>query len=1097
MADDIRAWLADIGFEKYTEAFAENDIDFDVLKEIGDDELREIGVSLGDRKRLLRKIREADTATTSAPRQDAERRQLTVMFCDLVGSTQLSQRLDPEDLRDLMRRYQDAVSGAVSRYGGYVAKYLGDGVLAYFGWPQAYEDQAERAVRAGLEAIEAVGAVAVEDGAELQARVGIASGQVVVGDLIGEGGMDAEAVTGETPNLAARLQGVAETNQVVVGSATHDMLQGTFDFADLGDYELKGFAQPVPAWRVIGDSAAESRFEAMSGAITTPMFGRDKELAKALEAWHQAQAGHGQTVLISGDAGIGKSRLAQAVNERIGQQPHIRLRYQCSPYHANSAFHPVIQQLRNAAGFANDDGDEEKLDKLEALLASGADNVGNRTALIANLLSLPIEDRYGGFDLPPQTIKQQTMRALLAELIALSTDAPILFMFEDAHWVDPTTQELLLQTIDEISDAAVLVVISHRPEWQLPDGVAGKTTTITLDRLEAADNMAIVRALAGDALSSQTLEHIVTRTDGVPLFVEELTKSLIESGDEHGDSEIPATLQALLLSRLDRLGPDVKELVQLGAVIGRYFPYSLMARMTGGQGGTLAELLDHLTKSELVFRNGTPPDAAYMFKHALVQDAAYQSLLRSTRQDLHGRIADILSDDDERTADELELIAHHFTEAGRVAEAITYWEKAGQHAVQSSANIEAERHLRRGLALLPGLADAAVRRRLEMSLQNSLGVCLMPIKGFGDDEIDQTFTRAVELAEIEGDRMGRFVALRGKGQYHMISGNIALAKQQATHLLTLSKEFDDRGMTIEAHHIGWGSKIFSGDLHEAYHHSKTAISLYQRDRDHELTHIYSGHDPCVCAHCFGSLALWQLGLADQSWDECTNAQDLAFDLEHAFTTTVASWMKALLLMLRRDTTGLAVVGDFVFKHCHDKGFAGFAPLGQVFSGAARAADDSDADALTEMRKGFAGVRASGMEYSLAAFYAWLVECHLRQGDFAAAHMALAEGTEMAQRNSDKFVMSEFLRLRGELLLATDAGEKEAVLALHREAVDCAHGMEAKMLELRAANALAKLLGEQGRREEAGKLLSPLYDQFTEGFDTVDLLEAKSLIGALK
>lgn len=1096
MANDIRQWLQETGFGKYAGTFAENDIDFDVLSELGDDELREMGVSLGDRKRLLREIRASGTAP-APPRHDAERRQLTVMFCDLVGSTQLSQQLDPEDLRDLMRRYQDAVSGAVSRYGGYVAKYLGDGVLAYFGWPQAYEDQAVRAVRSGLEAIDAVGAVAVDDGAELAARIGIASGQVVVGDLVGEGGMDAQAVSGETPNLAARLQGVAEPGQVVVGSATRDLLRRTFIFSDLGEFDLKGFAKPVPAWRVIGERAVESRFEAMYGAVTTPMFGRDGELEKILECWAQAQAVHGQTVLISGDAGIGKSRLGQAVSEHLDQQPHVCLRFQCSPYHANSAFHPVIVQMQAAAQFANDDSDDAKLDKLEALLASGADNIDNRTALIANLLSLPIEARYGGFELPPQMIKQQTMRAMLAELRALSADTPVLFMFEDAHWIDPTTQELLLQTVDEISDAAVLLIISHRPEWRMPEGAEGKITTIALDRLEAADNMAIVRALAGDDLPSQTLEHIVARTDGVPLFAEELTKSLIERGDQHANMDIPANLQALLLARLDRLGPDLKELAQLGAVIGREFSYSLMAKITGRQDNALAELLDRLAQSDLVFRDGTPPDAVYIFKHALVQDAAYQSLLRRTRQDQHGRIAEALSDGNKNGAGEFELIAHHFTEAGRIGEGIAYWEKAGQRAIQRSANIEAERHLRRGLALLPELTDAAARRRMEIALQNSLGVCLMPIRGFGDVEIDQVFTRAAEIAEIEGDQLGWFVALRGKGQYHMVSGDLATAKRQAIELLNLSQNFDDPGVSIEAHHIGWGSKTFSGDLREALEHSRTAISLYQRERDHELTYIYSGHDPSVCAHCFGALALWQLGFPDRALSQFEAGQALAMDLGHPFTITVAAWAQAIMQLLRRDMTGLSATGAFMQEHCRDKGFASFVPFGRIFSGAARAGDNGSADALVEIREGIAGVRASGMEYTLSIFYAWLAENSLRDGDFTGARETLDEGVGMARRNADMFAMPEFLRLRGDLLLAADAGEKAAAAALYREAIDCAHVMGAKMLELRAANTLATLIGEQGRREEAGKLLSPLYDQFTEGFDGFDLAEAKSLIDSLK
>ena len=654
MAGDIREWLEGLGLGKYAEAFAENDVEFEVLSELNDDDLSQLGLSLGHRRKFLKAVAEltagaqheaptdiADAFPASAKHTEAERRQLTVMFCDMVGSTELSRHLDPEDLREIMRRYQDAVAGVVTRYGGHVAKYLGDGVLVYFGWPQAHEDQAERAVRAGLDAVEAVSDVQVADRRALEARIGIATGQVVVGDLVGEIGRDTEAVSGETPNLAARLQGVAEPGQVVIGEATHRLVAQTFELDNLGTFELKGFDAAVKAWRIVREVVAESRFEAAHGTALTRFVGRETELQLLLDRWQLAEGDEGQVVLISGEAGIGKSRLMQGLRDQVAERDHIRIRYQCSPYHTNSVLYPTIQQLQRSAGFAPDDNDEDKLDKLEALLHQAGDDRQADAPHFANLLSLPYEARYGTLTQPPQQIKQRLLEALVAHLLALAERHPVLFLFEDTHWIDPTSQELLERVIGRLQQARVLLVITHRPEWRPPQGGHNHVTSLQLNRLGKAYGAGIVRAIAGDQISDDVVTRIVERTDGVPLFIEELTKSLVEGGLDIEDADIPATLQASLTERLDRQG-EAKEIAQIGAVIGREVPHALLATVAEKSPAKLSAALDRLVRSELMFRRGEPPDAVYSFKHALVRDTAYDSLLFASRRKWHHRVGEAL-----------------------------------------------------------------------------------------------------------------------------------------------------------------------------------------------------------------------------------------------------------------------------------------------------------------------------------------------------------------------------------------------------------------------------------------------------------------------
>ncbi len=715
---DVAAWLRGLGLEQYAQLFRDNDIDGAILCEMTAEDLKELGISsFGHRRRLSNAITalgmeppthnvapsatRATFAPTSPPPIDAERRQLTVMFCDLVGSTALSTRFDPEDLRELIGDYHRAVADTVGRFDGFVARYMGDGVLIYFGYPQAHEDDAERAVRAGLAVIEAVGRLPARQ--DLRVRLGIATGLAVVGDLIGEGAAQERGVVGETPNLAARLQALAAPNTLVIGEATRRQVGGLFELADLGPQTLAGFAEPQSAWRVVGESGMLSRFEALRSG-ETPLVGREEEVGLLLRRWAQAKSGEGRVVLISGEPGIGKSRLTAALSEQIGTDPHTRLRYFCSQHHQNSALYPVIVQLERAAGFERDDGPEAKLDKLATLLGPAAE-IGD-VSLLIELLSVPGGDRFAPLELSPQRKKERTFAALLRQLEGLARTQPVLLIFEDLHWIDPTSREFLDLVLAQIDRLPILLAATFRPEFQPPWVGQAHATVIALNRLGRGDGTVMVERLAGNAalLPPEVIAEIVERTDGVPLFVEEMTKAVLEAGAER-DQEIaasvpwaglgvPATLQASLMERLDRLGPAAKGIAQIGAAIGREFSYELAASVGELADERLQDALQRLFDAGLVFRRGTPPEAAYLFKHALVQDTAYSTLLRGPRRQLHARIAEALEARfPDRVAREPELLAHHFAEAQQTQRAVEHWLKAAERGTERSANLEAIRHM--------------------------------------------------------------------------------------------------------------------------------------------------------------------------------------------------------------------------------------------------------------------------------------------------------------------------------------------------------------------------------------------------------------------
>ena len=726
---DIAAWLHSLGMQQYEAAFRDNAIDAAVLPELTADDLKDLGVNLvGHRRRLLAAIsglrgedRPAPApADQTAPASAAERRQLTVMFCDLVGSTPLSARLDPEDLRGIIGGYHRCVTEVVEGFGGFVARYMGDGILIYFGYPQAHEDDAERATRCGLALVDRV--PQLDQAEELHARVGIATGLVVVGGEVVE-----HDVAGDTPNLAARLQALAEPDTVVIAASTRRLTGELFEYRDLGEIELKGIAGPVSAWQALSPSAVASRFEALRGSALTPLVGRDEEVDLLLRRWARAKAGDGQVVLISGEPGIGKSRITAELEGRLHAEPHLGLRYFCSPYHQDRALYPFVDQLGRASGFVADDPPAARLEKLEALLARAAPP-DKDAALIADLLSLPASERHPLPNLSPQHKKERTLEALIRQLEGLARQQPVVMVFEDAHWIDPTSLELLDLAVERVRSLPVLLIATFRPEFWPPWIGQPQVTMLTLNRLDRRDRTALVAQIAGGrTLPDEVVDQIVDRTDGVPLFIEELTKSVLESGVPLVG--IPTTLHDSLMARLDRLA-SVRLVAQIGAAIGRQFSYALLRAISDLPEDELQDSLARLAASELVFERGTPPDAIYRFKHALVQDAAHGSLLRGTRQQLHARIADALEAHSPELMDsQPELFAQHYAEAGLVAKSVAYWGKAGQRSAARSAMAEAAAQFQKALGLLALSPEQPERQRQELEFWSALGPVLSVVKG--------------------------------------------------------------------------------------------------------------------------------------------------------------------------------------------------------------------------------------------------------------------------------------------------------------------------------------------------------------------------------
>ncbi|MFQ5759521.1 MAG: AAA family ATPase [Acidiferrobacterales bacterium] len=1122
MPDDIANWLEKLGLGKYVDVFAENAINIDVLPHLSEEDLKELGLPLGHRRKLQAAIQTladsngpmAPSAMADAsPSSEPERRQLTVMFCDLVGSTALAERLDPEELHALLAQYQDTCADVIDQYDGYIARYVGDGLLVYFGYPQAHEDDAQRGVRAGLGIVDAIRdleAKIANPNVDLAVRIGITTGLVVAGDIGGGERVEEKAIVGETPNLAARLQTLAEPNAVVIGANTQRLVEGLFECDDLGPQNLKGISQSVAAYRVRAESSAPSSFEAKAARGLTLLVGREEEIGLLLERWREAKDGEGQVVLLSGEAGIGKSRIVRDFRQRLEDELHNRIAYYCSPYRQNSAFYPAIDQLERGLRFEKDDSSADRLDKLDAVLGNLGLPVAVHAFPLASLLLLPVNGRYPPLELSPAQLKKKTLEAIVAMVQAMSSQQPVLMSVEDIHWIDPSTQELISLLMEQLQTARFLLVVTSRPEFESSWGGYAHVTSLTLNRLSRKASTAMIeRVTGGKALPDDVLDQIVAKTDGVPLFVEELTKTVLESdlvkdaGDQYVLSgplpslAIPASLQDSLMARLDRLGA-VKEVAQLGATLGRTFNHELLAAVSPLGDEALRDGLSQLMEAELIYRRGLSPDITYEFKHTLVQDAAYQSLLKSTRQQYHQGIAQTLEKQFPQTGKtEPELLAHHYTEAGLAERAIPYWQRAGQRASEHSANVEALAHLTKGLELIKNLPDTPEHAKQELALYITLGPALILIKGYGPQEVEHAFHRARELCQQVGEPAQLFAVTWGLWLLYQFRAQLQTARSFADEVLALAKRQDDPALRLQAHHAAWTTLLCRGEFRSCRDHAERGIALYNRDEHRSHAVIYGGHDPGVCCRYTAAATLWFLGYPDQALRKARDAITLAQELSQTVSLVIAHSFSSWLHQYRREPRLVQEHAEAAIALCTEHGIMPhYLAVGTVLQGWAMAAEGQVAEGVAEIRQGLNAFEATGTKHRKSYYLVLLAQAHGWAGEVEQGLQALAEAFDFAEKTGERTWDAEMHRLKGDLMLARSAKNQSEAATCFNQSIEIARRQSAKSPELCAATSLARLWADQGKRQEACDLLDPIYDWFTQGFDTADLSEAMQLLEKL-
>jgi class 3 adenylate cyclase/predicted ATPase len=1119
VVQQIADWLEKLGLSEYAQRFVENDIDFTLLPDLTDQDLEKIGIaSLGHRRKLLRAIANLETiekgtpavgvASPAAPLPPdaAERRQVTVMFSDLVGSMALSAHMDPEDLRGIIFAYQKCVTETVHRFDGFVARYMGDGVLVYFGYPFAHEDDAERAVQAGLETIAAVSALKTR--AVLRTRVGIATGVVVVGDLIGSGDTQERSIVGKTPNLAARLQGIAEPNTVVICDSTRRLLGNLFELKDLGPRnDLKGVGQAVRAWAALRASSVASRFEALHASGMTALVGREEEFELLRRRWERAKNGEGQVVLLSGEAGIGKSRLTAALLESVAAEPHTRLRYFCSPQRRDSALYPIIGQMERAAGLTHEDSPQTRLDRLDALLAQTSATALD-AALFVEMLSLANDGRYPTIELTPQQRRQRTLEALTTQMEALTRASPVLMIFEDVQWIDPTSLEAVGRAVDQIRTLRVLLILAFRPEFNPPWIGSPHVTALTINRLGPDDIEAMIGGLVGDMLLPANIrQDIIERTDGIPLFVEEMTKAVLEAGEQVVAAvpspalAVPASLHASLMARLDRLGP-AKELAQIGAAIGREFSHALLAAVVRKPDGDLESALDRLISAGLLFRQGVPPHATYLFKHALVQDAAYGTLLREQRRALHARVAEALESQFAEIAESHpELLAHHCAEAGLIEKAAGLWGEAGQRSLARSALVEAVEQLSRALGQIATLPSTAELRREEIRLQVALTNPLFHVKGYAAPETKSAIERArflIERAEALGepseDPLLLFSVLYGSWVANFIAFNGDVMRELATRFLELAEKQGAPVPRMIGHRLMGTSLTATGDIAEARAHHDQAIALYDPARHRPLVTRF-GQDAGVSALSFRSLSLWFLGYPDAALADADHALNVAREIGQAATLMFALAITNFTRIFCRSCGAARERIDELIALADEKGASQRKAEGVIQKGCVLALIGEAPGAVQMITSGATAWQATGARVWVPLYLSYLAMAYAEVGQINDARRCIGEAMTAMEATKERWYEAEVYRMAGKIALKSPESVTKAE-AYFQHALAIARAQQAKSWELRAALSMARLRRDQGKRNEALDLLTPVHNWFTEGFDTLDLTEAKVLLDAL-
>ena len=1039
---------------------------------------------------------------------DPERRHVTVLFADLVDSTGLSKRLDPEDLGDLIQEYRTVVGSAIARLDGYVSRYVGDGVLAVFGYPVAHEDDAERAVHAALGIVDDLKEFsrrrAPVIGSLIEVRLGLSTGLVVVGDLKGDGTEESDAIVGDTPNVAARLQSIGEPNTVTISEETYRLLGQLFEYQDLGLCQLKGLAEGIHARRVIRPSLVASRFDVTHGLKLLPLVGRREEISLLTERWSRAQEGSGQAVAVCGDAGIGKSRLVRELRNRIAGTEHSRLAIRCSPQHTNSALYPVIDYMQRALQFTRDEPQDSRLEKLEDALKGYDLERDEMVPLFAELLSIPVPaGRYPALDMTPQRKRLRTHRALVETLLEESRRTPVLAVWEDLHWADPSTLEVVNLFIDRLPEARILALLTYRPEFDPPWGSLPYLTQSHLRPLTAPEAMSLARHVAGGrTLPSELEREVVEKTDGVPLFVEELTKSILESEllePVNGTAwkpnwrkivSIPETLHDSLMARLDRLA-DVRHVVQLAACLGRTFSYVLLKEVSNER-LSLQEALARLVQAELLYQRGEPPESTYTFKHALIQDAAYQSLLKGKRKEYHERILEALEEGfREIVESEPETAAHHATEAGRLPEAIAYWEKAGERAQRSHANLEAVQNVKRGLELASRLPDTPDRMLLELRLLIKLGVPLTATESFSSPAVGNVYARAREMCDKIGSTPKLFPVLHGLYRFYYVRAELTTAHQICDQMLSIAEREEDSSLLVEATRAKANCLSSTGEPEKAMPLFERSLQLYDAEEHKNHVSVY-GSNPRVSSLCVRALTLWKLGHADRARTSIRDALAHARELKEPFTLGWALGYALMLYQMCGDLETSRVLADEHVAVAKKYDFPFWLAGATVVGGWVVAASSLEQGAAN-MRRGLAAWHAIGAEVSRPYFLSLLADALLRLGRIDEGHEAIEEAVAMAERNRELDWEPELLRLKAELVALDSKSAEGEPMEWFDRALASARRSGSRALELRAATSVAKYDAARGAGSESRRALQALYDELTEGRDTADARAARAAL----
>jgi class 3 adenylate cyclase/predicted ATPase len=1106
-AGPLSEWLKLHDLERFLGIFEENEVDLATLRMLTEADLQELGVPFGPRKRIVNLLREEKAQEKSGtPYQvdvsTSERRQLTVLFCDMVGFTKLSYKLDPEAMQIVLRSYEEACETCVNRYEGYVFRVLGDGVVAFFGFPLAHEAEAERALRAGLDIIDAIANLHLPGAGRLQVRIGITSGMAVIAS--GE-----RNAVGETINLAARLQTIAKPGSVVISESVRRMAGGGFEYEDLGEKELKGVSGPTKIYRVLGVSRAESRFEAATQRHLTPIVGRDAEISALLDDWRQVRdTGVGRAVLLRGESGIGKSRMASALRERIEDDNRQTLVFQCSPFFVNSAFYPIRASFERALQLGQDTDTNARLDKLEAVVIDRLDLPRDDMRLIAALLSIPYQERYGSILVSPKLAKEETMRVLIEFVRAHARSRPTLLLFEDAHWADPTSLDLLGRFIELLSGIPALLVITARPEFNAPLASHPAVTVINLAKFTPVQSESLVaNVVGGKALPPGLTAQIIARTDGVPLYVEELTKTILESGDlivdgDHYDYAgssasvtIPETLRDSLMARLDRVAVS-KEIAQVGSVIGREFSYELSAGLELMSEEALSKGLQHLTASGLATCHGEIPHSVYMFSHALVQDAAYDSLLKSRRKQLHGDIAHLLEERWPETRDTApELLAFHYSSAEQYRVAAPLWLRAGEVAMQRFALPEAITHLRTGMSAVSKLRPSKVRDRMEISLRTALGPALVAHRGWAHAEVSQTLVPAWRLTQALKHSSAYLPILNALSVHYMSAGQLTESLRWAGRLSKSGAELGDDGLEIVGHRAASASHYWLGEFAKARRTGDQVLKLYDPERHWGLATL-TNTDPFTGEGIYRGQLLWMMGYPDQAlaanqaMEANTRRRGHPFDLAFALT------LGAQLFGYLGDSETLEQCAEEAERIGKERGLALLGEImAEISRGVASLHTGRLSEAVPQLDRSIERLMQTGHRIWIWYLRALQAEGLARTGDHERAWALIEEAVARIEAGEERSHYAEILRLKGWIQI--QRGHPDEAVATLRKAIAVARKQAAKSWELRAATTLARLLAGRGKKTEALGLLTPIYDWFTEGHNTRDLKEAAQLLAEMR